>query len=277
MGRRALSEIVCMPTICSRGAWVALLVAASAFTSACNSSNSGQRDGGPLCRQGFTDCDGGAQCTNGICEPTCDTAGAGCPSGDYCESTTAPLNICSPIQVGACASDIDCPAPQSCAPGGICSLIEYNADGNTRGCVLASANDSCAPDSLCYQVASGRVYLNKCVGLSHCSEDGGCPSNTVTTGSGSVCNGLADGGHIIPGKERLCLYGYCVNNSHCPAGYACFHHDQANPLGQCQDGLPNEPCYAASDCFNSPTGCEAILDGGFDGGQNDGGSLGQCY
>jgi hypothetical protein len=277
MGRRALSEIVCMPTTLSRGAWVALLLAASAFTAACGSNGSGQPDGGPVCRQGFTDCDGGTQCTNGICEPTCASSGAGCPAGTYCESSTAPVNICSPIQTTACATDLDCPIPQSCAPGGICSSLELQANGSQQGCSLGQANDKCAPDSICYQVAHGTMYLNYCVGLSHCSEDGGCPSSTVTSGSGSVCNALADGGSLFPDKERLCLYGYCVNDTHCPGGYACFHRDQANLLGQCQGGLPNEPCYTRNDCFNSPTGCEAILDGGFDGGQNDGGSLGQCY
>jgi len=288
MGRRTLSEIVCMPTIFAhranylRGALALGLVLVASGLSACNSTSE-QPDGGPVCAQGVPDggvggCIGATACTNGVCDPTCDASGAGCAPGFYCEDTSLPVNVCSPVQTVDCQTDLDCPVPQSCGAGGICYTLETRANGSTDGCLISNPVDGCAPDSLCYQIANPNGTgdpLNYCVGLSHCSEDGGCPADP--TGSGAVCNQIADGGYIFPGKERLCLSGFCVDHNNCPSGTACFYRTQGGSFGQCQGGFPADPCYTSEDCFNSPTGCNVSLDGGVDGGLDDGGSLGVCY
>ena len=246
------------------------------------SSNASQPDGGPLCGQDVNVCPAGTQCTNSNCVPLCDASGD-CPGGFYCESETAPINVCSPISGGyvggldftGCLTDADCPYGQDCAPGGICSSIEARPDGVQSGCRLTQIPDGCAPDSLCYIVPNGNIQTDYCVGLSHCAEDGGCP--VLAGGYGAVCNQQADGGYLFAGKERLCLEDFCADDSHCPPGFSCFHDSQGSPVGGCQEGLPGEPCWTAADCFNSPTGCDAHNADGTDAGADDGGSLGKCY
>jgi len=237
-----------------------------ALAAACSSSPS-QPDGGTVCAQGMGMCTATTACTNSDCVPTCDGTGAGCPAGFYCESPTAPYNVCSPITASECSTDYDCPAPQQCAYG-LCLSVEERADGGTEGCDLSDAIDGCAPDSICYQLPDSQTgqSLNYCVGLEHCSEDGGCPADSI----GAVCNQQADGGMLFAFKERLCLSGYCVDDTNCPSGNACFHRSTTDPIGQCQNGAVDDPCYTNADCFNA-TECD--VDAGV---QDDGGSIGTC-
>ena len=238
---------------------------------ACSSSAT-RPDGGTVCTQGPTTlCPAGTQCTNGDCVPTCDASG-NCAAGFYCESDAGPLNVCSPITSVECNVDTDCPDPQACSAGGICFSTEYRANGTQQGCLLfQGAQDGCSDDALCYQIpTTSGSYQNQCVGLQHCGLDGGCPIGAG--GSGAVCNQLPDGGYIFDGKERLCLYDFCLDQSHCPSGTVCFHATPGDPLGQCQLGESPDECYTNSDCPNAYVGCELA-----DGGVDDGGTLGVCY
>jgi hypothetical protein len=269
------------PMVAHLGRGLACAALAACWALAACSSSASQPDGGPICAQGVDSgtlsCDAGA-CTNGVCVPTCGADGGGCPGGFYCESTVAPFNVCSPITTTDCQSDSDCPVPQTCEAGGICETEEYRADGTSDGCYLNALPDGCSPDSLCYQVPApngGSYTVNECIGLSHCSEDGGCPNDP--SGNGAACNQFPDGGYIFVGKERLCLSGYCTGQDNCPSGSRCFQPVPGDPLGGCQAGYPGDRCFTYQDCFNSTVGCLVALDGGVDGGEDDGGYLGTCY
>ncbi len=284
MGRRAsLKQIVCTQTnsdsdpharkVAPSMALLLGLMLCGAIANACSGGTTpSQPDGGALCAQGSNMCSADTQCTNANCVPTCQADG-GCASGFYCESETAPFNVCSPNRTTDCASGLDCPAPQSCVLGS-CVVTELGADGGTLGCNLtglSNGSDGCAPDSICYafpNTATGG-QSNYCLGLPHCGATGRCPVDPY--GFGSVCNTLADGGQLFPGKERLCLLEYCADSSNCPTGFACFHRDPSTQLGQCQTGTIGNPCYANTDCFNA-TQCE--VDGGL---PDDGGTLGACH
>ena len=253
--------------------------AALALLSGC-SSGSDQPDGGQVCDAGW--CPAGTQCTSSDCVPLCDASGT-CPPGMYCENPNAPLNVCSPISGGyvpgvtdftGCLADTDCPLGQTCAPGGICSSLEPLQNGGSGGCSVSFFPDGCSPDALCYQISSVSSQPEYyCVGLAHCAADGGCPN--LSSGYGSVCNQLADGGFLFPGKERICLEDFCADNSTSPPGFGCFHQSSAG-VGACQEGLPGEPCRVPADCFNSPNGCGIPLSDGGEA-QDDGGSVGKCY
>ena len=246
------------------------LALALSLAAACSSGPS-RPDGGPICGQADSGpCAAGTLCTNGDCRPACDANG-GCAAGDYCESDAGSLDVCSPVVSTPCTTDTDCPEPQACSAGGLCFSTEERANGRP-GCDLSTpSDDGCTPDALCYQVASGSVYLNQCVGLQHCGEDLTCPVGA--SGSGAVCNELPDGGQIFAGKERLCLYGFCLSQTNCPSDTVCFRADPAAQIGQCQLGEYPDQCFTNDDCPAATTGCELVDGGGID----DGGVLGVCY
>ncbi len=251
---------------------VALAVVLLAGSPGCGSTDVVRPDGGTVCDQGDQRCAAGTRCTNRNCVPTCDDGGP-CPAGSYCEAPQGPVAICSPITPSACRSLYDCPSPQICASG-ICLSYELREDGGTQGCISNASNDHCAPDSLCYQDTSRGQLLNRCLGLPHCGQDGSCPIGN----KGTACNQLPDGGFIVPGKERICLYDFCVDSSNCPSGTACFHYLQASLSGQCKQGAAGDPCYSGEDCFSSSY-CQ-LADGGVnsgDGGADGSAELGTCH
>lgn len=240
-------------------AGVALTVVLLASSPGCGGTDPTQPDGGTICNQGDKNCPAGTRCVSRNCVPTCEDGGP-CPAGLYCEAPQGPVAICSPVTPKSCVSSLECPAPQVCS-GGICSSIELREDGGTQGCVL-TANDHCAPDSICYQqFNSTGLAFNLCLGLPHCGQDGSCPVGA----RGTTCNQLADGGFVFAGKERLCLYGFCVDSSNCPQRTNCFHFAPGDTLGQCKAGAAGDPCLSGEDCTNSKY-CQLA-----DGGVNDGG------
>jgi hypothetical protein len=194
----------------------------------------------------------------------------------YCEGSASPDDVCAPIATPTCTTNLQCPNPQKCLGvdtlgrgAGFCVSQNLRADGGYQGCVRNDPNDACAPDAVCYPLAtSGGAVSNTCVGLPACSQDGGCPAGFI----GSVCNegNLADGGQLIPGKGRICLVTFCVRESDCNAVGHCFHRTPTQPLGACNFGLAGDPCFTNADCFNS-SGCA-----GADGGLQDGGVPGNC-
>lgn len=227
-------------------------------------------DGGTYCVQPGATCTPGSSCVQGNCTATC-TDGGPCPTGSYCEGAQAPYAVCSAVTPITCTTSFECPSPQVCS-NGMCTVLELRADGGNQGCVIgASGNDGCAPDALCYQTTQSGALVNRCVGLAHCGVDGGCPIGAV----GSTCNQMADGGLLFTGKQRLCLFSFCVGGSDCPSlsvygQGACFHTNLADPLGQCQWGRAGDYCYSNGDCFNAAS-C-----GTADGGGLDAGELGFC-
>jgi hypothetical protein len=242
-----------------------------------------QPDGGPVCGYlappydtvQYPPCAAGTECVNAVCVPTC-TGGATCSSGLYCEGGSAPAeDVCAPVTTATCARVADCPAPQQCfarisgvTGAGFCASPQRRGDGGYQGCVQHDPNDFCGPDAVCYSLvnSTGTALVNTCLGLPACSQDGGCPAGAV----GSVCNDLADGGQLIPGKGHLCLIAYCVKETDCnPVGH-CFHSTPAQPMGSCDFGVSGDPCFTNADCINS-SGCT-----GADGGYLDGGFPGTC-
>jgi hypothetical protein len=242
-------------------AGVALAAILLATSPGCGGTDPVQPDGGTVCNQGDKSCPDGTRCTSRNCVPTCEGGGA-CPTGSYCEAPQGPVAVCSPVTPISCSRTLDCPAPQTCS-GGICTSLELREDGGTQGCVLA-ANDHCAPDSVCYQQfnSTGLAY-NLCLGLPHCGQDGTCPVGN----RGTTCNQLPDGGFVFPGKERLCLYGFCADASNCPLRTNCFRYAPTDQLGQCKAGTAGDPCLGPDDCTNARY-CQLA-----DGGVNNGGPL----
>jgi hypothetical protein len=232
-----------------------------------------QPDGGPICQSGDNTCAAGTRCVNRNCVPSC---AAGCPAGTYCEGP-APRDFCVPVTAIACANSRNCPAPQVCFLGppacsnfctrGVCASQQLRADGGYQGCLVnAGADDACGPDAVCYTLGATTGTVNACVGLPACNQDGGCPGGTF----GSVCNdALPDGGQILPGKQRICLFSYCLRDSDCNQSGHCFHTTSAEP-GRCNFGLAGDPCFTKADCFNAQS-CA-----GADGGVLDGGVPGAC-
>jgi hypothetical protein len=246
-----------------------LLLALSAvlIASACSSNNNSSKprpDGGPACQPGLNTCATGTVCNNSTCKPVC-TDDSSCSADQYCANSTPP-KVCAPKTFTACTVDQDCPLPQFCNSG-LCISIEFRADGSQTGCLLTGPNDGCSPEALCYarQLQTGAV-VNNCIGLPACGQDGTCPVGSL----GSVCNEQADGGRLLPAKQRVCLLTVCTDNSNCPLTAACFRADAGNASGECNFGAAGYPCLTPADCFNAVT---CLMP---DGGVDDGGVLGTC-
>jgi hypothetical protein len=257
----------------------ALILALAAAVWGCPSSGhitiNLQPDGGPVCggdplpgSPTYGPCDVGLTCVNRICTPNC---GAGCAAGTYCEGLP-PRDICAPVQPIACTKNLDCPNPQGCF-NGLCASVELRADGGYQPCIPNSEpDDGCGADALCYVlVVSGGTIRNTCVGLPACGQNGSCPA-APSGGYGSVCNDgrNPDGGQLMAGKQRICLFGYCTIDGDCDRTARCFFGTPTVP-GKCQYGSAGDPCFTNADCLNS-AGC-----GGADGGLLDGGSPGTCH
>ncbi len=156
-------------------------------------------------------------------------------------------------------------------------MVEYRADGTTDGCNLNALPDGCTPDALCYQVLSsaGTYYLNYCVGLSHCSEDGGCPNDA--SGYGAVCNRSLTAATSSPARSGSASPATAPTPATARAATAASSASRAIRSASASKASPEIRCFTYADCFNSPTGCDVTLDGGVDGGEDDGGALGTCY
>ncbi len=230
------------------------------------SSDAGDAGAITTCAQPGASCPANTLCVADLCLPSC-ANGAACPTGQYCESSEAGLTVCSPDHALPCLLSTQCTSPRTCIDGE-CAALEAGTDGGSAPCALdAGADDGCAADAICYFLGS----TNTCVGLLHCSEDGGCPAGV----EGSACNvDDSDGGVVIPGKERLCLIGSCRNSSNCPyttsLGQASCVGASSAQLGTCSFGVAGDPCTTNADCMNAQL-C-ALADGGVD----DGGAPGHC-
>lgn len=245
-----------------RRALIALAIAASACTD--TGGNAIVRlDGGPVCQSGDNSCAAGTRCVNRICTPSC-TGDAGCAAGSYCEGPAPLEDVCASNVPIVCQRSLDCPGPQLCL-GGLCISEQLRADGGSQGCIPSSLRDACGPDALCFQT---RVS-NQCLGMPACAANGGCPVGNP----GSVCNDgrNPDGGQLFPGKQRICLYGFCVADTDCTQKAHCFHPLAGDPLGNCNFGVAGDPCFSNADCIGS-SGCSAP-----DGGFTDGGAPGVCH
>ena len=259
MGRSALKAAFCA---------AALAGAAAALSGSCSKeppAQGTQPDGGQVCQSGGHECGAGTRCANRICTATC-TGGASCGAGNYCPGA-APEDVCAPIAPKTCKADLDCPVPQQCLFGR-CVSSELLADGGFQFCNLGAVDDHCAPDAVCYPIGFGP----SCFGLSPCGQDGSCPGTAIS----NVCNHLPDGGTLIAGKERVCIFLYCSTNADCgkdPANGAqsvCFRGVAHSTYGACQFGSVGDPCFSDADCPRS-NGCR-----GQDGGVDDGGTPGAC-
>ena len=232
-----------------------------------------QPDGGPVCAHGGAACPAGTDCVNSICTQTCSDGGA-CGAGAYCTAAADPQAaeaVCAPITTIACRTLFDCPSPQRCFHG-VCASIEPRADGTKRFCLTGQADDKCGSDAICSQLTdpNNGQLISDCLGLPACSQNGACPPGDL----GSVCNDgrQLDGGQLFSGKQRLCLPGFCTQDTDCPAQLHCFSPNRSDALGTCNNGRAGSPCFTGGDCFNSPQVSCNYPDGGVD----DGGGLGTC-
>jgi hypothetical protein len=143
----------------------------------------------------------------------------------------------------------------------LCSAGETLADGGLSACSLADANDGCGSDAICLQLLSGGGANVQCRGMPACAQNGGCPVGPF----GAVCNVRPDGGRLIEGKQRICLYGYCTGPIDCASAQHCVFEPDSGSIGQCYSGVTGSPCNTSQDCFN---------DGGCNGA--DAGVWGTC-
>lgn len=274
-------------------ALIAALAVVGAYA-ACSSDsgggvNSGRPDGGPQCKignvPGFT-CTAGTACVNSVCVPTCTGDAGDCPAGQYCEACATPggcasgalppRNVCAWNTPISCTKNTDCPFPQNCVGAGpsiygLCQSGEFLGDGRQNlDCTLDP--DNCAPDAICQIQQGANGTFKQCVGLPACGQDGSCPTGIY----GSVCNDKnpIDGGQIISGKQRICLYSLCVTNSDCPTNSVatthCFRTDKNVPYGGCKFGQVGDPCFSDADCP------QAARCAGAAGSFEDGGTPGTC-
>lgn len=238
----------------------ALILGTLVCLAACNDTGGtiSRIDGGPVCQAGDNSCAPGTRCVNRVCTPACASDGS-CPAGSYCEGPAPVEDVCAANVPIICKQTLDCPRPQYCL-GGLCASGQTRADGGFQGCVLGSVNDACGPDAVCFQTQNG----NQCLGMPACASNGGCPIGT----SGAVCNDgrNPDGGQLFPGKQRICVYGFCAIDTDCTQRAHCFHPAPGNPLGNCNFGVAGDPCFSNADCIGS-SACSVP----------DGGTLGVCH
>jgi|GEM_PF-1732891 len=263
MGRRTL---IAVPAL--------LIAALFASTHACGSAPAQvQTDGGIVCAHAGLACPAGLDCINSVCTPTCD--GGGCLTGTYCTSDRQTAEaVCAPVTSFLCQSSFQCPSPQRCFHG-LCASIEPRANGSRQGCLLGQADDGCGTDAVCTRLTdpNSGAPLNDCLGLPQCGQAGDCPIGDL----GSVCNDgrQLDGGQLFPGKQRLCLVGFCTKDIDCPSNAQSAEHCfLPNPgqdaLGNCNNAGAGNPCFTKKDCFNA---IDCFLP---DGGLDDGGAIGVC-
>ncbi|MFL5412150.1 MAG: hypothetical protein ACJ79D_12310 [Myxococcales bacterium] len=218
-----------------------------------------QPDAGPICSLPTQPCTGGLACVNRVCTQTCPGGNsAACPPGYYCEGDAGFDEVCAPVNAIRCVDITQCPAPQTCFQG-LCASQERLGDGGVGACSNTPPNDGCSVGAICIQ--NNATFL--CVAMPACSQDGTCPVG----GFGSTCNVQPDGGRLIEGKQRICLFGLCASNANCPPSNAhCVQQPDAGiEASGCFNGLTNSPCFTNADC-NPGFTCTGA----------DGGGSGQC-
>jgi hypothetical protein len=257
----------------------ALILAAAVAAAACKTSDipPGRFSGGQVCQPGNNSCGSGSRCQNGICARTCSSSAA-CDPGQYCLGA-APDDVCAAVQPSGCQVDEQCPWPQLCIYG-LCAAPELRADGGREQCISPAdggVDDGCARDAFCL----GSLQGNVCLGAPACGQDGKCPPGSF----GALCNNGTnpDGGQILPGKGRICLFGACITNNECPTRARCFRSQPGSVIGTCTYGLTGDPCFSNADCQGMTTPNCSFPDGGVaDGGGADGGAadagpaIGRC-
>jgi hypothetical protein len=246
MGPSTLKRIARLPARALVAAGVAAAFAVAFSAPSCSSSSSTTRpDGGPVCEHGGPACPTGTACQNGNCVPTC-PPGTACPAGQYCLGTAPMDQVCAPTSPTLCTSLYDCPTPQNCLIP-LCTALEPQADGGATFLCNpdGSVDDKCATDAICLVLLSSNGLANvQCRGMPACGQNGSCPVGQF----GAVCNVQPDGGRILPGKERICLFGFCSSNQDC-AGNFCVHNPDAS-VGGCYSGFTGSPCNTSTDCFH---------------------------
>jgi len=135
----------------------------------------------------------------------------------------------------ACGGGSPCPDGYDCF-GGLCAL-----HSDVTGCdpmQTIVGDDGCGPEAVCFEDLDDQT---RCYGLPPCPEGEPCPIGPI----GSVCN---EG--YLPSKHRICLVSQCVDESSCPAGWACLRGPGAPVLGQCSDGSVGTVCYEPAHCVS---------------------------
>jgi hypothetical protein len=234
----------------------------------CSSSdiNSERPDGGPICQHGHDNlCGANSFCENGNCVAACPTGA--CPTGQYCMGDAGITDeVCAPNQPIVCTSVLDCPPPQDCLlNGGLCSAVEPLADGGLTLCDPTNStpvgdggtDDGCGPDAICLDIRTSNGDLIQCHGMPACGSGNECFHGPY----GSTCNFRADGGRLLPMKQRLCLFGFCVVKGDCASGQFCVQDADGGPAGGCYSGFPGSPCNTAADCLNPAAGCTGAAPG----------------
>jgi hypothetical protein len=215
-----------------------------------------QPDAGPICDLAALHCATGFACVNSVCTQTCPGGnGAACPAGYYCEGDAGFDEVCAPNSPIACIDVTQCPAPQSCFAG-LCASQELLGDGGRGNCTSTPPNDGCSPGAICVQT-SGTTLA--CLAMPACSQNGICPVGAA----GSTCNVQSDGGRLLEGKQRICLFGLCASAANCPPNLPhCLQQRDAGIEGsQCFSGTTNSPCFTNADC-NPGFTCVIAADAG---------------
>lgn len=174
---------------------------------------------------GANPCPNGQFCFNGVCALGCNSDGD-CASDQYC--ATDEDRLCHNKEVSTCP-DVPCAEGQVCV-NGYCSTPPPATE-----CMPFAPDDGCDKNAICLEVEEG---MPKCYTFPYCPADGDCPVGL----QGAVCNE-----DLIPNKDKICLVGACLDNSHCPAEYRCVKID-GDPLGYCSSGGVGELCNGPGDC-----------------------------
>lgn len=177
-----------------------------------------------------TQCQGGAQCVEGTCTPSCD-ASKPCPTGFACDATKgvctnnpSPCTDSSQCTGGTVCSQEHCVTP--CGSGGSCAAGLVCVDG---GCVptekpvftcnVEGVRDACQQGSLCLR-HSCYIACDADAGTEACKNAdtfNQCKSVTTSSGSYSVCGSTSNLGtecdptqsKACSGAEQICIDGYC--------------------------------------------------------------------
>ena len=134
--------------------------------------------------------------------------------------------------------DTPCTGTDSCY-WGFCGTATATA------CDAYALDDGCPSNALCYSSDPDTTF---CLTLPACNSQVECPIGP----QGAVCN-LGD----WPGKNGICLPGYCKDATDCPTDWRCVRLTGSDPLGLCGSGDPMSPCATGADCHSG--NCDAFL------------------